>query len=109
MGGAPAILAVQPQLAYLRVIPRDVLPRDGFFCEEQTQIGFASWYGFPVHRPRTYVSSGLSGHARRGVPDRARGEGGEPGQAGGRGVRRRRLPVRGVETATAAQHTASAR
>ncbi len=40
---------------------REVLPRDGFFCDELSQVGFASWYGFPVHLPRTFVSSGYQG------------------------------------------------
>ncbi len=57
---AREIEAVQPQLAYLRAI-REVLPRDGFFCDELSQVGFASWYGFPVHLPRTFVSSGYQG------------------------------------------------
>lgn len=48
---------VQPQLAYLDVI-RAVLPRDGFFVEEISQVGFTARFGFPVYRPRTYVSSG---------------------------------------------------
>lgn len=54
------IEAVQPQIAYLDVI-RDVLPEDGFFVEELCQIGFASYYGFPVYRPRTYVTPGFQG------------------------------------------------
>jgi acetolactate synthase-1/2/3 large subunit len=48
---------VQPQLAYLDVI-RAVLPEDGFFVEEISQVGFTARFGFPVYRPRTYVSSG---------------------------------------------------
>lgn len=54
------IEAVQPQVAYLDVI-REVLPEDGFFVEELCQIGFASYYGFPVYRPRTYVTPGFQG------------------------------------------------
>jgi acetolactate synthase-1/2/3 large subunit len=49
--------AVQPQLAYLDVI-RAVLPRDGFFVEEISQVGFTARFGFPVYEPRTYVGSG---------------------------------------------------
>jgi acetolactate synthase-1/2/3 large subunit len=52
-----AIQAVQPQMAYLNVI-RDVLPRDGFFVEEISQIGFTSRYGFPVYEPRHFVTCG---------------------------------------------------
>jgi acetolactate synthase-1/2/3 large subunit len=49
--------SVQPQLAFLDVI-REVLPRDGFFVEEICQVGFTARFGFPVFRPRTYVTCG---------------------------------------------------
>ena len=52
-----AIQIVQPQMDYLNVI-RDVLPRDGFFVEEISQVGFTSRYGFPVYLPRQYVTCG---------------------------------------------------
>src|SRR5712671_733167 len=52
-----AIQSVAPQLAYLNVI-RQVLPRDGFFCEEISQVGFAARFGFPVYQPRQYVTCG---------------------------------------------------
>ena len=48
---------VQPQLAFLDAI-RAVLPRDGFFVEEISQVGFTARFGFPVYEPRTYVASG---------------------------------------------------
>jgi acetolactate synthase-1/2/3 large subunit len=51
------IRSVQPQMSYLEVI-RQVLPRDGFFVEEICQVGFASRFGFPVYRPRTFVTGG---------------------------------------------------
>jgi acetolactate synthase-1/2/3 large subunit len=51
------IQSVAPQLAYLNVI-RAVLPRDGFFCEEISQVGFAARFGFPVYEPRQYVTCG---------------------------------------------------
>ncbi|WP_252511095.1 thiamine pyrophosphate-dependent enzyme [Phreatobacter aquaticus] len=51
---------VQPQLAYLDVI-RDVLPPDGLLVEELCQVGFASYFAYPVQRPRTYVSTGFQG------------------------------------------------
>lgn len=47
---------VAPQMAYLDVI-RNALPRDGFFVDEVTQVGFVSWYGFPVYEPRHFVSA----------------------------------------------------
>jgi acetolactate synthase-1/2/3 large subunit len=52
-----AIEAVQPQMNYLDVI-RAVLPRDGFFVEEVTQVGFTGRFGFPVYGPRQYVTCG---------------------------------------------------
>ena len=51
------IETVQPQVAYLDVIRR-VLPRDGFFVEEISQVGFTARFAFPVYEPRTYVSGG---------------------------------------------------
>ena len=57
---AQSIQRVQPQLAYLEAI-RDALPREGIFCDEITQCGFASWYGFPVYRPRSHINCGYQG------------------------------------------------
>jgi acetolactate synthase-1/2/3 large subunit len=64
---AREIQAIQPQMAYLQVL-REVLPPDGFVTDEVSQVGFASWYGFPVYRPRTFVSSGLEGTLGAGFP-----------------------------------------
>ena len=58
---------VQPQMAYLDAI-REVLPRDGFFVGELSQMGFASYFGFPVYEPRTYVSEGYQGTLGFGFP-----------------------------------------
>ena len=44
-------------MAYLNVI-REVLPRDGYFCEEISQVGFTARFGFPVYKPRQYVTCG---------------------------------------------------
>lgn len=52
-----AMEAVQPQLAYLDAI-RAALPRDGFFVEEISQMGFTARFGFPVYAPRQYVTCG---------------------------------------------------
>jgi len=54
------IQSVQPQLEYLRII-REVLPRDGIFVDELCQAGYASWIGFPVYAPRTFISCGYPG------------------------------------------------
>ncbi len=51
---------VAPQMAFLDVI-RDELPDDGYFVDEVTQVGFVSWYGFPVQQPRQHVSAGYMG------------------------------------------------
>ncbi|MBZ0218436.1 MAG: hypothetical protein K8F25_17900 [Fimbriimonadaceae bacterium] len=52
-----AFEGVQPQLGYLDAI-REVLPRDGFFVEEVSQVGFTGRFGFPVYEPRQYVTCG---------------------------------------------------
>ena len=54
---AASFRRVQPQMDYLLAI-RDVLPRDGYFVEEISQMGFAARFGFPVYAPRTYVTCG---------------------------------------------------
>ncbi len=58
---------VQPHIQYLRAI-RDVLPHDGFLVEEICQAGFTSYFGFPVYRPRTFVSCGHQGTLGFGFP-----------------------------------------
>ncbi len=51
---------VAPQMAYLEVI-REALPDDGIFVDEVTQVGFTSWYGFPVSKPRQHITAGYQG------------------------------------------------
>lgn len=57
---AQAFSRVQPQLSFLKVI-REELPEDGIFVDEVTQTGFASWFAFPVYRPRQLITSGYQG------------------------------------------------
>jgi acetolactate synthase I/II/III large subunit len=64
---AAAVRQIQPQVDYLDAI-RDVLPRDGFFVDEISQMGFASMFGFPVYQPRTHVTSGHQGTLGFGFP-----------------------------------------
>jgi acetolactate synthase-1/2/3 large subunit len=64
---AEAIRKVQPQMSYLTAI-RDALPEDGILCDEMTQVGYVSWFGFPFHSPRTLVTSGFSGTLGAGFP-----------------------------------------
>jgi acetolactate synthase-1/2/3 large subunit len=52
-----AIQRISPQMQYLNVI-REGLPRDGYFCEEISQMGFTARFGFPVYAPRQYVTCG---------------------------------------------------
>ena len=64
---AVAIQKVQPQMSYIEAI-REVLPENGILCEEMTQVGYVSWFGFPFHSPRTLVTSGFSGTLGAGFP-----------------------------------------
>jgi acetolactate synthase-1/2/3 large subunit len=61
------IQAIQPQMAYLNIL-REVLPDDAIVTDELSQVGFASWYGFPVYRPRTFITSGYQGTLGSGFP-----------------------------------------
>jgi acetolactate synthase-1/2/3 large subunit len=58
---------IQPQVAYLDAI-REILPRDGFMVEELCQVGFASYFAYPVYEPRTYVTCGYQGTLGFGFP-----------------------------------------
>jgi len=48
------------QHAYTMAI-REALPEDGIACFGVTQLGFYSWYGFPVYRPHTMIQPGYQG------------------------------------------------
>jgi acetolactate synthase I/II/III large subunit len=61
------IQAIQPQMAYLNIL-REVLPADAIVTDELSQVGFASWYGFPIYQPRTFISSGYQGTLGSGFP-----------------------------------------
>jgi acetolactate synthase-1/2/3 large subunit len=61
------IQAVQPQMAYLNIL-REVLPANAIVTDELSQVGFASWYGFPVYEPRTFITSGYQGTLGSGFP-----------------------------------------
>ena len=54
-------------MSFLNAI-RDVLPEDGILCDEMTQAGYVSWFGFPFHAPRTLITSGFSGTLGAGFP-----------------------------------------
>jgi len=61
------IQKVQPQMAYLSIL-REVLPPDAIVTDELSQVGFASWYGFPIYQPRTFITSGYQGTLGSGFP-----------------------------------------
>ncbi|MCA1526219.1 thiamine pyrophosphate-dependent enzyme [Bradyrhizobium yuanmingense] len=61
------IQRVQPQMAYLNIL-REVLPANAIVTDELSQVGFASWYGFPVYQPRTFITSGYQGTLGSGFP-----------------------------------------
>ena len=61
------IQKVQPQMTYLNIL-REVLPANAIVTDELSQVGFASWYGFPVYEPRTFVTSGYQGTLGSGFP-----------------------------------------
>jgi acetolactate synthase-1/2/3 large subunit len=61
------IQKIQPQMAYLNIL-REVLPHNAIVTDELSQVGFASWYGFPIYEPRTFVTSGYQGTLGSGFP-----------------------------------------
>jgi acetolactate synthase-1/2/3 large subunit len=61
------IQRIQPQMSYLKIL-REVLPSNAIVTDELSQVGFASWYGFPVYEPRTFISSGYQGTLGAGFP-----------------------------------------
>jgi acetolactate synthase-1/2/3 large subunit len=61
------IQKVQPQMGYLNIL-REVLPANAIVTDELSQVGFVSWYGFPVYEPRTFITSGYQGTLGSGFP-----------------------------------------
>ena len=55
------IAQLQPHSDYLAAI-RETLPRDGYFVEEVSQIGFASIFALEVYEPRHFITSGYQGN-----------------------------------------------
>ena len=51
---------LEPQLSHLRAI-RDVLPDDGYFVRDVTQLGYVSSFAFPAYQPRTIIAPGYQG------------------------------------------------
>ncbi|MGW8483367.1 thiamine pyrophosphate-dependent enzyme [Microbacterium sp. NPDC055903] len=51
---------IAPQREYLGAI-RSVLPEDGVFVSEFTQVGYAASACYPAYQPRTYIGPGYQG------------------------------------------------
>jgi len=99
--GTSEIQKIQPQMAYLNIL-REVLPANAIVTDELSQVGFASWYGFPIYEPRTFITSGFRG-TLGSASDRARRQGGASDRPGGRDNRRWRLHFGVQELSTAVQ------
>ena len=74
------IRTVQPQVDFLNAL-RAVLPDDAIVTDELSQVGFASWFAFPVYRPRTFLSSGYQGTLGSGFPTALGAKVAHPGTA----------------------------
>ena len=48
------------QLPWLRAI-REAVPEEGILVDEITQMGYCSWYAYPVYGPRSLVTAGYQG------------------------------------------------
>ena len=55
------------QIEFLEAL-RTALPEDGIFVDEMTQMGYVAQSAFPVHAPRTFISSGYQGTLGAGFP-----------------------------------------
>ncbi|MBW1801674.1 MAG: thiamine pyrophosphate-binding protein [Deltaproteobacteria bacterium] len=51
---------LRPQHEYTMAIRKE-LPEDGIACLGVTQLGFYSWWSFPIYRPRTMIQPGYQG------------------------------------------------
>ena len=61
------VAAAGAQIEFLGAL-RAALPEDGIFVDEMTQVGYVARSAFPVHAPRTYLSSGYQGTLGAGFP-----------------------------------------
>ena len=61
------LAAAGAQMEFLDAL-RAALPEDGIFVDEMTQMGYVAQSAFPVHAPRTFLSSGYQGTLGAGFP-----------------------------------------
>ena len=66
-GFAARFRQLTPQIEFLEAI-RAVLPENGIFVDELTQVGYVSRFAFPVYQPRTFLSPGYQGTLGWGLP-----------------------------------------
>lgn len=64
---AAKVKAIRPQIQYLDAI-RAVMPDDSFLVEEISQVGFTAIFGYPVYKPRQFVTAGYQGTLGFGFP-----------------------------------------
>ncbi|MFW0772281.1 thiamine pyrophosphate-dependent enzyme [Paenarthrobacter nitroguajacolicus] len=64
---AKEIAGLTPHADYLRAI-REALPRNGFFVEEVSQIGFSSFFAIDMFEPRHFITCGYQGNLGYGFP-----------------------------------------
>ncbi|MBI1731243.1 MAG: hypothetical protein HYR49_00550 [Gammaproteobacteria bacterium] len=68
---------IGPLIDILDVIRRE-LPEDGILVDEITQVGYASWYAFPVYAPRRFITSGYAGNLGYGYATALGAQAGNP-------------------------------
>jgi acetolactate synthase-1/2/3 large subunit len=59
--------SADPQARFGKAL-RDRLPEDGIVVSEMTQVGYWGDLGFPIERPRSYLTSGYQGTLGAGFP-----------------------------------------
>lgn len=59
--------SISPQAELSHAI-RNELPDEGIFVSEMTQIGYWSYIGYPVYKPRTFLTPGYQGTLGYGFP-----------------------------------------
>jgi len=77
-GVTARINAIQPQTDLAMAI-RHALPDEGIVVSEMTQIGYWSNLGYPVYRPRTFITPGYQGTLGYGFPTALGVKVGNPG------------------------------
>jgi len=61
------ISKAQPQYSLVEAI-REAVGEDGLIVDEVTQVAYIAWYGLPVYKPRTMITSGFNGTLGYGFP-----------------------------------------